>query len=263
MKKLTKAVLAILVVASSITACKKGDDDPGMSLKSRKGRLSQEWTVSEYKSDVTDVTTNNGIITTTTTTNTKDTYSSSSATRTMTQTTAGGGSTSTSSANYSGSVAAFDYTFEKDGTWSSTMTVKWTSVTTTNNGVTNTEAIDQTETKISSGNWYFLGKNKNTEDKNKENLSLSVTSVQVKSDYKSTSGASFAMVDDKTTTYANNESTESWHLSRLAKDEIVADVTMDMVVSGTESQTFGGTTTTDKVGPNSSKGTVSITMAAK
>jgi predicted small lipoprotein YifL len=32
MKKLTKSVLAILVVASSISACKKGDDDPGLSL---------------------------------------------------------------------------------------------------------------------------------------------------------------------------------------------------------------------------------------
>lgn len=43
MKKLTKSVLAILVVASSITACKKGEDDPFLSLRSRDARLMGEW----------------------------------------------------------------------------------------------------------------------------------------------------------------------------------------------------------------------------
>jgi len=263
MKKLTKAVLAILVVASSITACKKGDDDPGMSLKSRKGRLSQECTVSEYKSDITDVTTSNGTVTTTTTTNTKETYTGSAASKNMSQTVAGGGSTTTQTATYSGSVTAMDYTFDKDGTWSSTMTVKWTSTTFTTGGTTDTDAIDETETTISSGNWYFLGKNKNTEDKNKENVTLSVTSMQVKSDGKSTSGISFAQSSDETFTYANNENNEFWHLSRLAKDELVADITLDYTNSGSSSSTFGGVTTTVKNGPDSSKGTVSVTMAVK
>jgi hypothetical protein len=263
MKKLTKAVLAILVVASSITACKKGDDDPGMSLKSRKGRLSQEWTVSEYSSDITDVSTTNGSTTSTTTTKTKNTYSGASATREVSRTTAAGGSTTTSSDKFTGSVTAFDYTFDKDGTWSSTMTVKWTSVTSISNGNTDTEAIDFTETTISSGNWYFLGKNKNTEDKNKENLSLSITSVQVKTDNKSTSGPASSFNDDITTKYANNEMTETWHLSRLAKDELVADIAVAMTSSGSESTTIGGTTTIDKIGPDSSTGTISVTLAAK
>jgi hypothetical protein len=43
MKKLTQSVLAILVVASSITACKKGEDDPFLSLRSRDARLMGEW----------------------------------------------------------------------------------------------------------------------------------------------------------------------------------------------------------------------------
>jgi hypothetical protein len=43
MKKLTQSVLAILVVASSITACKKGEDDPFLSLRSRDARLIGEW----------------------------------------------------------------------------------------------------------------------------------------------------------------------------------------------------------------------------
>jgi hypothetical protein len=61
MKNLSKAVLAALVVASSFTACKKGDEDPGFTLKSRKGRLSQEWKVANYSSEITDsITTTNG-----------------------------------------------------------------------------------------------------------------------------------------------------------------------------------------------------------
>ncbi len=264
MKKLTKAVLAILVVASSITACKKGDDDPGMSLKSRKGRLSQEWTISEYKSDITSISNSySGSSTFTNTTNTVETYTGSTASKITTETGASGGTTSTDKFTYTGTVTSYDYTFDKDGTWSSTMTVKWTSLTVLSNGVSTTNAIDQTETQIASGNWYFLGKNKNTEDKNKENLSLSVTSVQTKTDTKDTGGSGFASLDDITTKYANNENTQTWHLSRLAKDELVADVTVDMSVSGTESTTFGGSTTIDKVGPNSSKGTISVTMAVK
>ncbi len=43
MKKITQSVLAILVVASSITACKKGEDDPFLSLRSRDARLIGEW----------------------------------------------------------------------------------------------------------------------------------------------------------------------------------------------------------------------------
>jgi hypothetical protein len=264
MKKLTKAVLAILVVASSITACKKGEDDPGMSLKSRKGRLSQEWSVSEYKSDITDITTLNGFSGITTfTTNTKTTYTASTATKVEVSTTASGGSTSTTTDTYSGSIISFDYTFDKDGTWSSTMTVKWTSLTTVALGTTNTFAKNFTETTNSSGNWYFLGKNKNTEDKNKENLTVSVTSMTIKTDDIATVSGGITYNDDRTITYANNENNEFWHLSRLAKDELVADIMVDTKVSGKDSETEDGVTTSVNVGPNSSKGSINLTLAAK
>lgn len=264
MKKLTRAVLALAVVATSITACKKGDDDPGMSLKSRKGRLSQEWNVSDYTSENTSVSTNNGGSTTTTTTTvTKETYTGASATRNQTQTYAGGGTTSTSSDVYTGTVTGFDYTIEKDGTWKSTRTVKWTSVTSTGGGSTSTDAIDATETTMAEGNWSFVGKNKSTEDKNKENVVFSTTKENVKYDNKSTSGSNYASSSDDTYTYANNENTSNWHLSRLAKDEVVADGTMDYTYNGSSSQTSGGTTVSSKYGPNSSKGTVKITLAKK
>ncbi len=263
MKKLTKSVLAILVIASSITACKKGDDDPGFSLKSRKGRLSTTWNVTELKSDVTSVTTSNGTTTYTQTTKTTDTYAGATAKREVSTTYAGGGSTTTSSDSYSGAVSDLTYTFEKDGTWSSTQTVKWSSVTHTEAGTTTTDAIDFTETTTQSGTWYFLGKNKSNDDKNKENISLSVLKEQRKTDQKSTTGGNYSYSDDYTYTYANNENTQVWHLSRLAKSELVGDASIDMTMNGSNSNTQGGNTTTTKYGPNSSKGTISIKMEKK
>jgi hypothetical protein len=52
MKKLTQSVLAILVVASTITSCKKGEDDPTISLRSRDSRLVGEWTLTSMEKTV-------------------------------------------------------------------------------------------------------------------------------------------------------------------------------------------------------------------
>lgn len=263
MKKLTQSVLAILVVASSITACKKGDDDPGLSLKSRKGRLSQAWTVSDYKSDVTEVyTDNSGATVSTETTKTTKTISGSNATLEEVETTAAAGLTSTTTTKYTGTVTSFKYTFEKDGTWTSEEIIKWTSETVTDAGQTITEAVNITETTIRSGNWTFLGKNKSTEDKNKENVLLSITKEQTKSDDVSTTGTG-SFNSDFTTTYANNNYTEVWNLKRLAGDELITDGVVDITSSGSTSVSGGGSTTTFKSGPNTAKGTVSVTLAAE
>jgi hypothetical protein len=61
MKKLTKAVLAILVVASSITACKKGEDDPALSLRSRDSRLTGEWTLVSMEKTVNGTTASSNV----------------------------------------------------------------------------------------------------------------------------------------------------------------------------------------------------------
>src|SRR5688500_17859047 len=43
------ATIGILVVTSAvITSCRKGEEDPFLSLASRKSRISGEWTMSEY-----------------------------------------------------------------------------------------------------------------------------------------------------------------------------------------------------------------------
>ena len=43
MKKLLLYVVAIIIMAPAITSCKKGEEDPFLSLRSRKARLVGEW----------------------------------------------------------------------------------------------------------------------------------------------------------------------------------------------------------------------------
>jgi hypothetical protein len=266
MKKLTKAVLAIIVVASSITACKKGDEDPGFSLKSRKGRLSQEWNVTDYKSEVTEIETTNpslpGDPTVTRTDVITTTYTGNTANQKTVSTTTSAGVSATETTTFTGTSTQNTMTFEKDGTWTGTEIVKWTSRT-VQNTTTNTSSIDLTITTTTSGIWYFTGKNKSTEDKKGENLILSTTKSQVKTESRPTQTGESSFTNDVTTTYANNELTAVWHLDRLAKDEIIAMAEMNMNEAGTSSSTTNSVTTSGPIGPDSAKGTVSYTLTVK
>lgn len=162
MKKFSKfliAILAVLTVSAGFYGCKKGDEDPGISLHGRKGRVVGEWTVSEMesKSDWTytnsdpdptagsvDEIKNEGTsemkydgkaITESSTskstkdngnfTSTKTNSSGSSTTQDVTVNSSGVSVTSTSSGNYSHTYDV-KYTFEKDGKFKMTSTRKRT-----------------------------------------------------------------------------------------------------------------------------------------
>ncbi len=140
MKKLiqTLALAAVVVVSgASFTACKKGENDPGLSLKSRKGRLTGDWKVT--KADMTQ--TSGG-----------STSSTKIDGTTITQTSGGGSITGT---------CAYTLTIDKEGTYEFKQSETY-------GGITN----NRTE----KGRWSFLGKNKDGEIKNKEAIVLMETS---------------------------------------------------------------------------------------
>jgi hypothetical protein len=140
MKKLiqTLALAAVVVVSgASFTACKKGENDPGLSLKSRKGRLTGDWKVT--KADMTQ--TSGG-----------STSSTKIEGTTITQTSGGGSITGT---------CAYTLTIDKEGTYEFKQSETY-------GGITN----NRTE----KGRWSFLGKNKDAEVKNKEAILMLVTS---------------------------------------------------------------------------------------
>ncbi|PLX03121.1 MAG: hypothetical protein C0594_10950 [Marinilabiliales bacterium] len=209
MKKLLSIALCVALAIPFFNSCKKGEEDPFLSLKSRKGRLAGEWTVTTYdetsKSTSTyeDDANNDGeliksvseetvsfdgssISMTGKTTRTYDgqgyngktsevsEYSATGATYTETSTTvnSSGTTTETNTGTYTSS-ATMTYTFEKDGTFTAKRTFNQSTAYTRNETAydyTNTNE-DATEEEIT-GTWSFLGGNKSEEYADKERIAL-------------------------------------------------------------------------------------------
>ncbi|MBL0047444.1 MAG: hypothetical protein IPP32_05010 [Bacteroidetes bacterium] len=206
MKKYQKILLVCLTVAAVMPSCKKGEDDPFLSLRSRKGRVAGDWTVESKIDTRTDLTTGS---TTTITINGSD-Y-----TRT---------SNGTFSSTTKGTIGAFTYTFEKDGKWNSVY-----ELTTVNTSGSGGSATTTTTTKHveSSGIWNFLGKI--GEAKNKENMSVSKTleitrtTTKVENPIVGTSTGESTQTD----TFGENESVEIWKLTQLKNKELKAEMKID------------------------------------
>jgi hypothetical protein len=141
-----KGFLALFVLLS-IASCKKGENDPALSLRSRTARLTGEWKVS---SSTFTSTNSNGLASST------NTSSYDGVVENFTFYVAGQPVVGT--INY-----AYDMTFNKDGSFLIT--------TTYDNGFIETVA----------GSWAFMGKNKAAEIKNKELVVLSNKVITEKS----------------------------------------------------------------------------------
>ncbi len=135
MKALTIIALAAVTLSAGLTSCKKGENDPFLSLSSRKARLAGEWTVSASSS--TSSNTFGGTTTTSTSTYNGTTENS---------TYSSGGVSIPSTTNYT-----IEMIINKDGSFSRTT-------------INSTDQEKYEET----GSWTFAGKNKADEYKNKE-----------------------------------------------------------------------------------------------
>lgn len=118
------AALAILVVAF-LGSCKKGENDPFLSLRSRNARITGVWKMTAIEVTTTDVNSGGGTTVT-------DTYSSIA-----------NGSTLTTTSSFGSSTVSYTETLEirKDGTYTKTIV---------EDGVTETQ----------DGNWWWLNSNK-------------------------------------------------------------------------------------------------------
>lgn len=162
-KKTINIFAALLLMLPIITNCKKGENDPFLSLKSRKSRLTGEWELKEGK--ITE--TSGGSTTTYTYNGTQQTVSSSLGSFT------------------------FDYTekitFEKDRSYEKV-------------------TVDDGDTETIKGEWYWIGKNKNLDLKNKE--AVGITELQ----YTSSGG---------TTTYTGVYADDILVIDQLKNKEMV------------------------------------------
>jgi hypothetical protein len=166
------AIFLLGITLSLFASCKKGDNDPFLSLKSRKARMHGDWQISNFDyaerntnsdGDYTDIT---------------ETYD------------AGIISKITQQYFVQSGIATFDtvvtiltmadYSFDKSGTWTRTYntTETWTDTQDLGGGAFSYDTIITVQQVAENGDWSFLGKLKG-EFKNKERIIMNVLSNSV------------------------------------------------------------------------------------
>lgn len=145
MKKVLSLSMAIVLIAVLFSSCKKGENDPFLSLKSRTSRLSREWKMSS--ADMTTTYTTSSYTSTTTTS-----FDGTTITQTSVYTVGGSSSSNTTTYTFSNEVE-----FAKDGTFTETI-------------------IDDGDSETNSGIWSWVYGNEDIDLKNKEAIVLTYTS---------------------------------------------------------------------------------------
>ena len=205
MKKLM--VLGVGLAMLNFTSCKKGDEDPGMTFKSRAGRLAGDWTVSEYTEsssskstyeDAADI--DDELLSSEETMEISYDGSSMTYSETWTDTYDGKGYTDSRTGDETGTgttitvtetekndegtftetqtgtfASTFSYTvsFAKDGTFEMKKQMDYSGTfSETETGYTRALTRSDNETNTISGTWSFINKNKGAEFKNKERIGL-------------------------------------------------------------------------------------------
>lgn len=160
MKKSFKILLfALVAIPFIISGCKKGENDPALSLKSRTSRLAGDWKLTAGTFVTT--TKSGSTVTTNTTTFTESTKVESNSS-----------SSSTNTFNHE-----LTMTFEKKGSF----TQKIVETQITAGGTAIPSAFQTTDTEETKGTWAFIGKNKDMEQKKKEGIVYTLNSSTVTS----------------------------------------------------------------------------------
>lgn len=158
MKKVLFNVFLVGITALSIgfSGCKKGKDDPAISLKSRDKRIEESWKLTKWTKTTTNSSTDSTGNYQTTTTYNLDGSSDLTVTTTTTGGSNGSGTSSNSTSNSTTSISTYSETLDiqKGGTYT---------MTTTNSSGSTTHIMDttNTDTETNKGFWRWGSDNKN------------------------------------------------------------------------------------------------------
>ena len=146
--------IAALFFAPTFQSCKKGEEDPGLSLRSRTARLAGEWTVTEMNQTATSENTNSssGGFSSSGTSVEDQSFDGTSLTIYSTNTSVNSVGTTTTLDTIVYDVVGMTYTIEKDGTFKSTNNKMATETNTYSWG---TVTYKQEEVEEISGSWDF------------------------------------------------------------------------------------------------------------
>lgn len=237
MKK-TVLMLAVSGLMLATPSCKKGENDPGLSLSSRKARISGEWNVASYESE-------NHTVDGSDSWHNTSSFDGSNITGTWTQTVSG----VTTSGNDPDvtTVSLFDFIINKDGTYE--MNRSWVTTSTGTDWLGYDYTDTETASYVESGSWSFIGKAKDAY-KNKERVVMNATNTiwtsqtttvtQLGGGVTNTSVGNTNVDDD---TYEIGENSSIFDIDMLKGKEM----TLMVVTGGTNkytSTTTGGTSTT-------------------
>lgn len=224
MKKVFICTLSVAFLTVGLSSCGK----------SSKGKMSNEWKVTEYNDTRTE-TQSNGDKTVTTTTMTETT-----ATMTEVDTPNGGSSTTTTS---TATINANTMTIDKDGTWKATR--DWTATQALGGGITATTKV----TESTSGTWAFVGKTKGDDFKKNERVifnTLSESNTQT-----TTIGSGSPTTTTSSDTYKTGENVMVYTVKESKKSELQLEAEIG------NTSTFGSAT------PSSVTGMTTITLSGE
>jgi hypothetical protein len=233
-----KNLIAVLCIGAllspALESCKKGEEDPGLSLRSRKGRVVGDWKVSNYS----ETTTYNQNFATfigpsTSSSSTKGTLKVSYdgekfITEEIINSSSGGNSSVKIVAN-----GDFKYSFKRDGSFTITQTKMFEELESEETFTYKLETLTKTEINTTiKGTWNFiLGVEKDV--KNKQFIVLTFTEEEtktkidkedkltIKSNGQTNTTTTTTEINDKAS-YETNEISQTWELIRLANKELKA-----------------------------------------
>ncbi len=248
-------MLAAGALLLATPSCKKGENDPGLSLSSRKARISGEWNVASYESasktvDGSDSWEN------------ISSFNGTTITGTWKQTV--GGTTTSGNDPDITTVSLFDFIINKDGTY--TMNRNWVTVSSGTDVWTGFDyTATETATYTESGSWSFVGKAKD-EYKNKERVVMNATSTTSTSQTTTVTQIGGGLTN--TSTGNTNKSEDTYEIGENAAifdiDMLKGkEMTLKVVSGGMDkytSTTSGGTST---VSESRDESTMTIQLTAK
>jgi hypothetical protein len=236
MKNILKITL-LLLIGIFLYSCKKGSEDPALSFRSRKARLTGKWVGTNYSSEINSITSNtNGQ-----TSSTKETISSGE-TDISIKTESG-----TKTITASGTISFHTLEITKDGDYF--YSLKYSTVATYNDstpaGVKFTVTKKVSKTINKQGKWAFTGKFNG--NKNKENILLSLNSVKENTTTETntvTNGVPSLVTESKDSEkiYQTGELAEVWHITQLKNKTLKLDM---IIKNSTSGKNTIGTNTND------------------
>jgi len=240
MKLYRIGLLSVLGATLLVTACKKGPEDPFLSFRSRKVRLSGDWKVINYTADTTFKTT----IFSGGTESREMNLSGSEFSITGTETFSLISPKDTDfTRSVTGTITGHGFTFDKEGNFSYNFDYTYDRIyPVVVAGTTVTEKVTVKQTIIREGKWYFAGRSKDY--KNKENLVLSVISDKKSTETTTATGSNPVMVKTSYSEkeFALNERVEVWHLIELRNREIKMETDLAGLSSNKYTTTIGSGT---------------------